>query len=399
MSRFVRLILILSSLNATALRAEEERPLLIPAQAGMSDEVLCEIDRLIADAISNEQLPGCVVLIGRSTGTVWLKAYGNKRIEPDSEVMTVETVFDLASLTKPLATATSIFKLAEMQKLIIDDPVVKYIPEFTGEGKNEITLRDMMVHRSGMIPDNALSDYLQGPQVARERLFALNPIAPNGTKFQYSDVNYQILGEVVARMSGDSLSDFARKHIYEPLKMNETGYLPPESLRARAAPTERRNGSWIQGEVHDPRAYRMDGVAGHAGLFSTARDLARFAQDALAGIQHDQSRILKQSSWLTMTAPHVIEGSDKNGQPTRDVRSPGWDIQSRYSSNRGQDLSARAFGHGGFTGTSLWIDPEQELFVIFLSNRLHPNGRGMVNPLVGRITDVAVKAVRQGPDR
>ena len=148
----------------------------------------------------------------------------------------------------------------------------------------------------------------------------------------------------------------------------------------------------MQGEVHDPRAHRLDGVAGHAGLFGTARDLAKYATDALAGINHDRSRILQQQTWLTMTTPVVIAGTDQKGQPTKDARGLGWDMQSRYSSNRGTKFSERAFGHGGFTGTALWIDPVAELYVVFLSNRVHPNGKGSVNPLAGKICELALEA-------
>ena len=393
MTRFIHLIGLLFLLFPLPNVSADELAVLTPAQAGMNAETLLEIEPLITAAIEQQQLPGCVVLIGRPAGIAWFKAYGNKRVEPEQDAMTVETVFDLASLTKPLATATSIFKLAEMQKLSIDDPVAKYIPEFAVEGKGEITLRDLLVHRSGLIPDNPLSDYLDGPLKARERLFALKPTAPNRSSFKYSDVNFLVLGEVVARVSGESLSDFSRKHIYEPLGMKETGYLPYESLRRRAAPATLRDGAWIQGEVHDPRAYRLEGVAGHAGLFGTARDLAVYATDALAGLQADKSRLLKQTSWRAIIEPHAIAAVDQEGKPIRDVRSPGWDVQSRYSSNRGKRLSASSFGHGGFTGTSLWIDPDQSLFVIFLSNRLHPSGKGLVNPLIGKITDVTVDAL------
>lgn len=397
MPRFARLVMILICLIPMPQLAADEIVRLAPAQAGLDEKALSEIEPLIAAAIEQKQLPGCVLLIGRPSGIAWFKAYGNKRVEPEQEAMTVETVFDLASLTKPLATATSIFKLAEMQKLSIDDPVAKYIAEFAVEGKGEITLRDLLVHRSGLIPDNPIEDYLDGPLKARERLFALKPTAPNRSSFKYSDVNFLVLGEIVTRVSGQSLSDFSREHIYEALGMKETGYLPNESLRRRAAPATLRDGAWIQGEVHDPRAFRLEGVAGHAGLFGTARDLAAYATDALAGLQDDKSRILKQSSWRAMIEPHTIEGVDQGGKPTRDVRSPGWDVQSRYSSNRGKRLSASSFGHGGFTGTSLWIDPEQRLFVIFLSNRLHPDGRGLVNPLIGKITDITVESLVKAP--
>ena len=395
MPKFIHVIRLLFWLLPLHIVAADELAVLTPVQAGMNEDTLRQIEPLIAAAMEQQQLPGCVVLIGRPAGIAWFKAYGNKRVAPEQEAMSEETVFDLASLTKPLATATSIFKLAEMQKLSIDDPVEQYIPEFAVEGKGEITLRDLLVHRSGLIPDNPMSDYLDGPLKARERLFALKPTAPNRSSFKYSDVNFLVLGEIVARVSGESLSEFSRKRIYEPLGMKDTGYLPVESLRARAAPTVQRDGAWIQGEVHDPRAFRMEGVAGHAGLFGTARDLAAYASDALAGLHNDTSRILNQASWQAMIEPHPIEAVDKDGKPTRDVRSPGWDVQSRYSSNRGKRLSASSFGHGGFTGTSLWIDPDQSLFVIFLSNRLHPSGRGLVNPLIGKITDITVEALEK----
>ena len=368
---------------------------LTPEQSGLSVQELAEMDPLITAAIEQQQLPGCVVLIGRASGIAWWKAYGNKRIEPEQEAMTEETVFDLASLTKPLATATSIMKLVEMEKLSVDDEVSRHIPEFAVEGKGGITIRDLMVHRSGLIPDNPLADYLDGIARARERLFAQKLTAPVGSSFKYSDVNFLILGEVVAHVSGEPLNDFSQKQIFEPLGMTETAYRPSELLRVRAAPTERRNGVWIQGEVHDPRAYHMDGVAGHAGLFGTARDLAKYAMDALAGIQDDKSRILKRAQWLDMTEAHTILSTTKDGKPLEDVRGLGWDIRSRFSSNRGTRLSSNSFGHGGFTGTSLWIDPDHSLFVIFLSNRLHPSGRGLVNPLAGKIADIAVESIQK----
>lgn len=372
-----------------------ELPRLSAEQSGMNIERLAALDQLIAAAIEQQQMPGCVVLIGRPGGVVLLRAYGNKRIEPAIQAMSEDTVFDLASLTKPLATATSIMKLAEQQKLSVDDPVAKYIPEFAVEAKDDITIRDLMVHRSGLIPDNALSDYFDGPVKARERLFALKPSAPIGSSFRYSDVNFMILGEIVSRVAHEPLNEFARREIFVPLEMSETTYLPSETLRQRAAPTERRDGVWLQGEVHDPRAARLEGVAGHAGLFATATDLARFAMDALAGLEKDESRILKQTTWRAMIEPHTIPGTTQDGKSTRDIRGLGWDNQSRYSANRGTKLSPQAFGHGGFTGTVLWIDPSKKLFVVFLSNRLHPTGKGLVNPLVGKIVDLVVDSLQE----
>ena len=379
----------------TLARAEGIKlPMLTPSDAGLNAAKLAEIDGLVATAIAEKKLPGGVVLIGRPTGIAWLKVFGDKRLEPNREPMTDDTVFDLASLTKPLATATSVMKLVESGKVSLDDAVAKYIPEFGVAEKQSITLRDLLVHRSGLIPDNAIADYADGPLQAKERLFALKLTAPIGSKFMYSDVNFMVLGEVVSRVSGRSLNEFAQAEVFAPLGMTETSYLPAEPLRQRAAPTEQRGGKWMQGEVHDPRAFKLDGVAGHAGLFGTARDLARYAIDAMAGINDNGSRILKRATWETMTTRHTIVGTDKQNQETRDLRGLGWDMQSRYSINRGTKFSERAFGHGGFTGTALWIDPERKLFVIFLSNRVHPNGKGLVNPLIGQISEIAVEAIQ-----
>ena len=373
-------------------------PQLTPAQGGLNAERLAEIDGLVAMAISEKRLPGCVILIGRPEGIAWLKAFGDKRLEPEREPMTDDTVFDLASLTKPLATATSVMKLVEQGKLSLDEPVTKHIPEFGVEAKEAITIRDLLVHRSGLISDNAMHDYSDGPLKAKERLFALMLSAPIGSKFMYSDVNFMMLGEVVARVSSQPLNEFAYREVFTPLGMSETMYLPTEPLRQRAAPTEQREGRWMQGEVHDPRAYKLGGVAGHAGLFGTASDLARYATDVLAGINHDQSRILKQETWRTMTTGLTIVGTDRQGQPTTDVRGLGWDMQSRYSINRGTKFSSSAFGHGGFTGIAIWIDPDNKLYVIFLSNRVHPNGKGLVNPLAGKIGEIAVEALEAKAD-
>lgn len=369
-------------------------PRLAPADLGLHADKLAEMDGLIATAITEKKMPGCVVLVGRANGIAWLKAYGDKRVEPDHQAMTDDTVFDLASLTKPLATATSIMKLAEQGKLSIDDPVSKHLPDFAAEGKEAITIRDLLVHRSGLIPDNAIGDYLEGPIKAKERLLALKPTAPLGTKFMYSDVNFMILGEVVAKASGKALNEFAHDELFQPLDMTETTYLPSDSLALRAAPTEQRDGTWMQGEVHDPRSYRLGGVAGHAGLFGTAHDLAKYATDALAGLKSDHSRILKQETWRAMTTPTSIVGFDQKGQRTEDIRGLGWDMRSRYSSNRGTKFSPSAFGHGGFTGTAIWVDPGTDLYVIFLSNRVHPNGKGSVNTLAGKIAEIAVDAVQ-----
>jgi CubicO group peptidase (beta-lactamase class C family) len=323
------------------------------------------------------------VAIGRREKMLLLRAYGDKQFEPSRAAMTIDTVFDLASLTKPVATATSIMVLAQHGKLRLDDRVAQHIPEFGQEGKEQITVFDLLTHQGGLIADNPLTDYADGPEKAWQRIFALKPQAAPGTRFVYSDMGYIVLGEVVRRVAGQGLDEFTRDHIFRPLGMNETCYLPGEDLRRRAAPTEKRDGHWMQGEVHDPRAYALGGVAGHAGLFSTAADLAIYARMMLAGGQYDDVRVLSECSLAEMVKPRSVSS---------ELRGLGWDIKSGYSSNRGTSFSPRAFGHGGFTGTTLWIDPGLDLFVIFLSNRLHPDGKGNVNPLAGRIGTIAANA-------
>jgi len=356
-----------------------------PAEVSVDAGRLGQIDQIVAEGLEAKQMCGCVVLVGRRGKVVFLRAYGQRQIEPDRVEMTTDTVFDLASLTKPVATATSVMILMERGSLRLEDRVAKHIPEFGQNGKEDVTVFQLLTHQGGIVPDNPLADYADGPEKAWQRIFALKPRVPPGSKFLYSDVGYLVLGELVRRVSGKNVHEFSRDNIFRPLGMDETGYLPEENLRRRAAPTEKRAGAWIQGEVHDPRAYMLGGIAGHAGVFSTAEDLAVYAQMMLNGGQIDGVRILKQETVAAMTRPYQVSGG---------VRGLAWDIQTGYSSNRGRSFSSRAFGHGGFTGTVIWMDPELELLVIFLSSRLHPDGKGSVNPLAGRIGTVAADAIR-----
>lgn len=359
-------------------------PLRSPAEVGMKAEELEKIDALVAAALAEKKMPGCVVCVGHRGAIVWRKAYGSKQIEPTEHSMTVDTVFDLASLTKPIATATSVLLLAERGKLKLDERVATYLPEFGAAGKDAITVRDLLIHQSGLIADNALADYDQGPDEALRRIFALKLTAPTGSKFIYSDVNFIVLGELVRRVSGSDLNQFTQRELFGPLGMRETTFLPPEPLRLRAAPTERRGDVWLQGEVHDPRAARLGGIAGHAGLFSTAHDLALFAQMLLGRGQYQSTRVIAAETVLSLGESHKVSSG---------LRALGWDKRTGFSSNRGEGMTDQAFGHGGFTGTTLWIDPGLDLFVIFLSNRVHPSGKGNINPLAGRIGAAAVAAI------
>lgn len=349
---------------------------------------LALIGQLAEEGLQRGEMSGAVVLVARQGRIAYLHAFGHRQLEPEKVAMTADTVFDLASLTKPIATATSVMKLVEVGKVKLDDPVAKHIPEFAQNGKQAVTVFQLLTHQGGLTPDNALQDYQDGAEKAWQRIWALPLTAEPGSRFIYSDVGFIVLGELVKRVSGHSVHEFARQNIYDPLGMSETGYLPEEPLRKRAAVTEQREGRWMCGEVHDPRAYLLGGVAGHAGLFSTAEDLAVYGQMMIQGGQYAGVLVLQAATVAQMTTPHRAGDG---------LRGLGWDMRTGYSSNRGDLFSPRAFGHGGFTGTAIWIDPGLDLIVIFLSNRLHPDGKGTVNPLIGRIGTVAAAAILETP--
>lgn len=382
-----RWMLVVASCLVSTVATAADLPRLNPSAAGFDPARLAAIDGLVEELIVAEKMPGCVVCIGRRAGIVLLKAYGRRAVKPAPEAMTVDTVFDLASITKPVATATAIVRLVEEGKLRLSDPIATHIPEFAANGKEKLTVHDLLTHQSGLIADNAIEDYADGPAKAVERIWNLTPLHPAATKFIYSDVNFIVLGQLVERISGESVAAFAERATFEPLGMTETGYQPAEPLRTRAAPTEEREGRWMRGEVHDPRAWKLGGVAGHAGLFGTATDLARYATMMLRGGELEGVRVLAPETIAVMTRGWPIPGGG--------FRGLGWDKRSPLSSNRGDLLTESAFGHGGFTGTALWIDPALDLYVIFLSNRVHPDGKGLVNPLIARIASAAAGAIAE----
>lgn len=354
-----------------------------------------EIPPLIEEAIADKKLPGAVVLIGRGNRILYRKAVGHRAVVPSVEPMTLDTIFDLASLTKVVATTTSLMKLLEDGRVRLNDRVASFIPGFERYGKGDITVRHLMTHESGLRPDLDLGDMWTGYDKAIELAIEEVPTSPPGERFVYSDINYILLGEIVHRVSGEPLDQFARTQIFEPLGMKDTMFLPPASLRNRIAPTEKcTEYGWpcegpdmhmLRGVVHDPTARRMGGVAGHAGLFSTAADLAVFCRMLLDGGRGNGVRILSPLTVAKMTSP--VMGTEPN------VRGLGWDIDSAYSSNRGELLPVGSFGHTGFTGTSLWIDPGTRLFVVFLSNRVHPDGKGDVTPLRAKVATIAASAL------
>jgi uncharacterized protein YbbC (DUF1343 family)/CubicO group peptidase (beta-lactamase class C family) len=355
--------------------------------AGMDPATESRIEHVVDRAIERGDMPGCVVLIGRRAGIVFERAYGHRSIEPEKVPMTTDTVFDMASLTKPMATATSIMILVERGQLRLQDKVTKFFPEFAAHGKDNVTIEQLLVHSAGLIPDNSLDDYRDGWTSARPKICDLEPLAEPGTQFKYSDVGFILLGKIVESVTGKSVSQFANEEIFQKLGMNDTGYVPADELKARAVTTEKRDGEWLVGVVHDPRAAKMGGVAGHAGLFSTAEDMARYAQMMLQNGRSDELRILSAAAVADMTRPRNIGGQR---------RALGWDSGSGYSRNRGEFMTDRAFGHGGFTGTAMWIDPGLDLYVVFLSTRLHPDGVGEVNDLAGRIGTIACAALKVG---
>ena len=342
------------------------------------------IERIVQQGIAEGQMPGAVVVIASRNRILYQRAFGDRSMEPTRQPMTLDTVFDLASLTKPLVTATSVMRLVQAGKIEIDQPVCNDLPEFGTHGKQFITVSDLLLHTGGLTPDNALADYQDGPGKAWERICALKPISGRGERFAYSDVGFIVLGMLVQRVSGKSLDQFVVEEVFHPLGMDQTMYNPTESMKQRAAPTEKRDGRWLVGHVHDPRAHQLGGVAGHAGLFSTAEDLVKYGQMMLGQGRLGQGRlgkvtILEKDTFLQMTQPRKVP---------RGTRTLGWDHRSPYSIHRGDCLSDAAFGHGGFTGTVLWIDPEQDRVFLFLSNRLHPDGQGSINRLAGKIASL-----------
>jgi uncharacterized protein YbbC (DUF1343 family)/CubicO group peptidase (beta-lactamase class C family) len=367
------------------------------ATAGLDPKRLDDIPPLVEAAIADKKLPGAVVLVGRGDRVIYQKAIGSRSLEPVTEPMTLDTIFDLASLTKVVATTTSVMKLMEDGKIRMNDRVSTFIPGFERYRKADITIRHLLTHTSGLRPDLDLSETWTGSEEAIHLAIEEVPTTPPGERFVYSDINFFLLGEIVHRVSGKPLDQFARAEIFAPLEMKDTMFTPPESLRPRIAPTEKCTPfGWpcegpqvhmLRGVVHDPTARRMGGVAGHAGLFSTAADLSIFCRMLLDGGEYNGVRVLSPLTVAKMTSP--VLGSDPA------LRGLGWDIDSAFSSNRGELLPVGSFGHTGFTGTSIWIDPATREFVIFLSNRVHPDGKGDVTPLRARIATVAASALTE----
>lgn len=348
---------------------------------------LVAVDSIIKQAIDDGNIPGAVLLVGHDGKVIYRKAYGHRSLEPKRESMTVDTIFDMASLTKVIATTTSVMQLAELGKIRFNDPVAKYLPEFAQNGKEDITIRQLLTHYSGLAPDLDLTTPWEGKQTAYQLAFVMPPETTPGSVWVYSDINFIMLGAVVEKVSGETLDSYTEKHIFSPLKMTRTRFLPPKSWHTKIAPTQYdENEHMLRGVVHDPTSRRMGGVAGHAGLFSTADDLAKFAQALLNGGDGILSPLMVQK----MTQPE---------QPPQApvLRGFGWDIDSPFSSNRGDLFPVGSFGHTGFTGTSIWIDPTTQTYVILLTNAVHPRGKGNAIGLRVKVATAVAAALNLSP--
>src|SRR5260370_31439202 len=348
------------------------------------------LDDVINEASEQGRMPGAVLVVGHDGKVVFRKAYGKGALVPQPEEMTLDTVFDCASLTKVVATTSSLMNLFQEGRFRLSDKVTDSIPEFQG-GKSDITLRQLFTHFSGLRPEVPLNTRWAGSDTGNKLACTFKPGGPPGTRYVYSDINFILLGELVHRLSGKMLSEYARENIFLPLGMKESMFQPAASLVPRIAPTERwpvKTGPPLRGVVHDPTARNMGGVAGHAGLFSTADDLSRFAQMMLNGGELDGVRLFGP-----LTVAKFIEPQTPPDQPI--LRGLGWDLDSPHSGNRGELFPIGSYGHTGFTGTSIWIDPATKTYVILLANSVHPELRPALTPLRAKVATIV--AANFGP--
>lgn len=353
------------------------------AKSAATSVRLQAVDAAIERAIQEGNIPGAVLVVGHNGHVIYRKAYGSRALEPRREPMTPNTIFDVASMTKVIVTTTAVMQLVEQGRVRLNDPVAKYLPEFAQNGKEDITVRQLLTHFSGLEPDLDLKTPWEGKETAYRMAFAETPEDTPGSKFTYSDINFIVLGALVERVSSETLDEYAERHIFAPLKMTHTRYLPPAAWWRGIAPTQYdENEHMLRGVVHDPTARRMGGVAGHAGLFSTADDLAKFAQALLDG----GDGILSRLSVEKMTSPEQPPSAPV-------LRGFGWDIDSPYSTNRGDLLPIGSYGHTGFTGTSLWIDPTTQTYIILLTNAVHPRGQGSAIALRSEVATAIAAAL------
>ena len=363
--------------------------------AGFHDDSLEAMAQTTTTAIAAGRIPGAVLWLERD-GMAWHKALGERAILPSREPISEDTIYDAASLTKVIATTTAVMQLVEKGKVRLDKPVSRYLPEFTGGGKETITVRQLLTHYSGLRPGLSSPEPWTATASALAIACAMPPASLPGLEFRYSDVNFILLGCLVERVAGDTLDTYCTREIFRPLGMKDTGFrrfdpavekLPELPDIKRVAPTEQlADGSILRGFVHDPTSRKMGGVAGHAGLFLTAPDLARFCRMLLGGGKLGKTRILKAETVALMTAVQTPDGSARRGL--------GWDIDSPQSGPRGLHFPIGSYGHTGWTGPSLWLDPFSHTFLILLTNRNHPTGQTSVGELRYQLATLAAESVK-----
>lgn len=377
--------------DSGALLPSDGLPAALPRAVGMSAERLAAIDRVVARGLKAGGYPGAAVVVGRKGASVWQKGFGHLDWSAHSDAVIPESsVYDLASLTKVIGTTTALMILYDEGKVKLDAPVSTYVPGFIGGWKDSVTLRQLLTHRSGLPAGRDLWRVARSPEEARQMVIETPLDARPGARFEYSDLGADILGFAIEAVSGETLDAFLAERVYKPLGMTDTFFRPADSLRARIAPTEVTppRGYPLRGEVHDENAFALGGVAGHAGLFSTAADLSVFAQMMLNGGVYNGVRIVADSTVRLFTA-----------RATVGTRALGWDTCDN-NGGCGSYLSDRAYGHTGFTGTELWIDPARDLFLVFLTNRaFDPRVRESAKELKvvrANLSDAVVRLVPHG---
>jgi uncharacterized protein YbbC (DUF1343 family)/CubicO group peptidase (beta-lactamase class C family) len=341
--------------------------LLMPSAVPASPPDFTAVDEAMNEAVASGEIPGAVVLVGRGDETLYFRAAGSRRVVPEPAPMTRDTIFDIASLTKPFATTLAVMRLVESGDIRLDEPLGRYLKEFRRKELDGITIRRLLTHTAGLVAIPTSGSVNGGFPKAAASLARIPLDFPPGIGFQYSDTGFLLLGEVVRRVSGLPLDRYADKVVFKPLGLKDTMFTPPSSLRDRIAPTEFHNGRLLIGEVHDPRSRAVGGVAGHAGLFSTAGDLARLCRMLLAEGTLDGHQIFKPNTVKLMWT----RSPEGNGS-----RALGWDMSSTFSRTASIFFPPEAVGHLGFTGTSVWLDPPTRTYLIVLTNRVHPSGGG-----------------------
>jgi CubicO group peptidase (beta-lactamase class C family) len=375
-----------------ALAASDGLPVNTPKSVGMSAARLASVDRIVMRGINAGGYPGASVVIGRKGYAVYQRGFGKLGWTTSSPRVTADrSIYDLASLTKVVGTTTAAMVLYDQGRLDLNAPVSTYLPAFSGGWKDSVTVRQLLTHRSGLPSGRDLWRIARTPDEARAAVLSTNLECKPGQCYIYSDLGADVLGFVIEAVSGESLDVFLHDKVFEPLGMNDTFFRPSDSLTYRIAPTEIAppRGYPLQGQVHDENAYALGGVAGHAGLFSTAADLSIFAQMMLNGGSYNGVRILSDTTVALFT--HRAAGT----------RALGWDTADGDGGS-GKFLDSRAYGHTGYTGTSIWIDPERQMFVLLLTNRVHAararRPAKVISDVRADLADAAVASVVDNPD-